>query len=574
MNTKEILQELSVERRRKLDALFEAFSIIADSKYVYVCDMKYDISRWSQTAMDYFGLPGNYMKGAGQIWEEHIHPDDRSNYAKSIEEMFTGKVHAHDMQYRARAKDGHYTICTCKGVIIVDPSGQPDYFAGAIRNNGQFSYVDATTGLRSLYGFFEDLQTIFWNQNDSAILLIGITSFSNINDIYGYTFGNSVLCTVADMLRKRLGELGAVYRMDGTKFAIISHTLDAEKLCDFYSEIKRELAHQFSVESTRLSLALSAGAVTVDNFDISTETVYRCLKYAYYESKSHKLGNAVIFADALTDDNRRFVEKLNVIRNSVTQNCKGFFLCYQPIMDARTEKLKGMEALIRWKSEEYGTVPPIHFIPILEQDNLFPELGRWILRTAMEDGKVLLEKYPDFVMNVNLSYAQLETSSFVNDVISLLEETDFPPKNLCLELTERCRMLDMSLLKNMFKIFREKGIKVALDDFGTGFSSMGLLREIPVDTVKIDREYVKNVETSSADQSTIQSISGLAESFRTDICVEGVETANMRDFLRKYNNISSLQGYYYSKPIPMEEFIHKYLEAQEDENEQSKTPES
>ena len=162
-------------------------------------------------------------------------------------------------------------------------------------------------------------------------------------------------------------------------------------------------------------------------------------------------------------------------------------------------------------------------------------------------------------MNVNLSYAQLETSSFVSEVIELLDETGFPPRNLCLELTERCRMLDMSLLKNMFKVFREKGIKVALDDFGTGFSSLGLLREVPVDTVKIDREYVKNVENSSADQSTIRSISGLAESFSTEICVEGVETAEMRDFLRQYRNVSSLQGYYYSKPLPMDEFIQKYL---------------
>lgn len=333
-----------------------------------------------------------------------------------------------------------------------------------------------------------------------------------------------------------------------------------------FRQVKQRLAHQFVVEGKNLSLAVNAGVVTVDNFDISTETVYSCLKYAYYDSKSRKLGDAVIFADALTDDNRRFVEKLNVIRNSVTQNCEGFFLCYQPIMDAKTERLKGMEALIRWRSDEYGTVPPIHFIPVLEQDTLFPELGRWILRTAMEDGKVLLEKYPDFVMNVNLSYAQLESSSFVDDVISLLEETGYPPQNLCLELTERCRMLDMSLLKNMFKIFRERGIKVALDDFGTGFSSMGLLREIPVDTVKIDREYVKNVETSTADQKTVQSISGLAESFRTDICVEGVETAEMRDFLRKYSNVSSLQGYYYSKPIPMDEFVHKYLDEQEEKS--------
>ena len=565
MNT-DILQEMNEERRRRLDVLFEAFSIIADGKYVFLCDMKHDISRWSQSAVTYFDLPDVYMKGAGQIWEEHIHPDDRPGYIQSIEALFKGEASGHNMQYRACAKDGHYASCTCRGVIITDSNGEPDYFAGSIQNHGQLSYLDTTTGLRSLYGFFDDLQSLFWDKKPSVILLIGLNAFSTINDLYGYTFGNSILREISNMLRTRFAGQGDVYRMDGTKFSIISHSLSAEALCGIFREIKSELAHKFSVDGKKLSIAVSAGAVTVDNFDISTETVYSCLKYAYYESKSHKLGDAVIFADALTDDNRRFVEKLNVIRNSVTQNCKGFYLCYQPIMDARTEQLKGMEALIRWQSDEYGTVPPIHFIPVLEQDTLFPELGRWILRTAMEDGKMLLKRYPDFVMNVNLSYAQLESSTFVNDVLQLLEETGFPPKNLCLELTERCRMLDLSLLKNMFRIFREKGIKVALDDFGTGFSSMGVLREIPVDTVKIDREFVKNVETSSADQHTVQSIAGLAESFRADICVEGVETAEMRDFLRRYSNVSSLQGYYYSKPIPMDEFVRKYLNEQEEQS--------
>ena len=566
MNT-ERLQEIPLDRRLKLDALFGAFSIIAEGKYVYLNDLRYNIARWSQTAVDYFGLPGVYVQDLGDLWLEHVHPDDRAAYLHNLEQVATGELMFHDVQYRALAKDGHYTVCTCRGVIICGPDGSPEYFAGSIQNHGQLSYLDTTTGLRSLYGFFDDLQTLFWKQSPGAILLIGLSSFSNINDIYGYTFGNSVLREISNLLRKRFAGLGAVYRMDGTKFAVISHLRTAEELCAVFRELKAELAHQYRVEDKELSLATNAGAVTVDNFDISTETVYSCLKYAYYESKSRRLGEAVIFADELTDDNRRFVEKLNVIRNSVTQNCKGFFLCYQPIVDAKTEKLKGMEALIRWQSEDYGIVPPIHFIPILEQDTLFPELGRWILRTAMEDGKVLLEKYPDFIMNVNLSYAQLESSSFVNDVSRLLDETGFPPKNLCLELTERCRMLDMSILKTMFKTFREKGIKVALDDFGTGFSSMGLLREIKVDTVKIDREYVKNVETSAADQNTVQSISGLAESFRTDICVEGVETAEMRDFLRKYSNVSSLQGYYYSKPIPMDEFVRKYLDECEDSRE-------
>ena len=176
----------------------------------------------------------------------------------------------------------------------------------------------------------------------------------------------------------------------------------------------------------------------------------------------------------------------------------------------------------------------------------------------MEDGKLMLKKYPDFIMNVNLSYAQLEQSDFVETVLQLLQQTGFPPENLCLEITERCRLLDMSLLKTMFKTFRDHGIRVALDDFGTGFSSLGILRELPVDTVKIDREYVKNVEKSASDQNTVKFISNLADAFSAEVCVEGVETAQMRDFLRKYG-VNGLQGYLYSKPIPLEQFVEKYI---------------
>lgn len=545
------------DHKKKLDSLFEAFSILAEGKYVFLCDMRYDYSRWSQNAVDYFGLPDAYMEGAGVIWEQHIHPDDRENYRRSIDNIFSGLDLGHDMQYRALAKDGHYVVCTCRGVVIRDEDDKPVYFGGAIHNHGMLSYIDTVTGLRSLYGFFEDLQSMFWKQDEGTVLLIGLSSFSNINDLYGYSFGNEVLRSLGNLLQSEFANNGAVYRMDGTKYSIISHSMTAEQLTEIYRRVYSKTSHDFCVNQERLSLLLNAGIVHVNNFDISTETVYCCLKYAYYESKERKLGDAVIFSDALTDDNRLYIEKLNTIRNSVTDDCKGFFLCYQPIVDAHTDQLKGMEALLRWRNEEYGAVPPTQFIPVLEQDPLFPELGRWIMHRAMEDGKQLLMKYPNFIMNVNLSYAQLETNTFVNDVLQAMEDTGYPAQNLCLEITERCRLLDMNLLKNIFRILHDKGIRLALDDFGTGYSSMGILRELNVDVVKIDREYVKDVVTSSSDQSTVQFISTLADSFKADVCVEGVETEEMRDFLRSYP-VSSLQGYYYSKPVPIDEFILKY----------------
>ena len=160
---------------------------------------------------------------------------------------------------------------------------------------------------------------------------------------------------------------------------------------------------------------------------------------------------------------------------------------------------------------------------------------------------------------MNLSYAQLERADFVHDVIHALDDAEFPAGNLCLEVTERCRLLNTNQLKRIFSTLKEKGIRIALDDFGTGFSSLGILRELPVNTVKIDRGYVMNIECDARDRNTVKFISDLAKSFNAEVCAEGIETQGMREELRKLE-VTSLQGYYYSKPIEIGEFYGKFFD--------------
>lgn len=547
---------MNEEEKRRLDELFSAFSIVAEGAYVFLCNMKHDYSRWSKSAVEYFGLPGEYMENAGDIWIGHIHPEDRDEYINSIDRIFSGEDQGHDMQYRARAVDGSYAVCTCRGVVMKDQNGEPLYFGGAIKNHGLMSYIDNNTGLRSLYGFFEDLRTMFWRKDEGNIIQIGISNFSAFNDIYGYSYGNRILQTFARLLQAKFANVGSIYRMDGTKFAVITHTLSQEEIEKRYRELKKTVNSRFFVDENRINLSINAGNVLVNDFEISDKTVYSCLKYAYYRSKNDHLGDLYTFVDALNDDGRKTIEKLDHIRNSVNEECKGFYLCYQPIMNAKTLKLEGMEALIRWKDDRYGVVSPMEFIPYLEQDAVFPIVGKWILKQAMTDGIKFMEKYPDLVMNVNLSYAQLEKEGFVEEVSSLLEETGFPADHLCLEITERCRLIDMHLLFDIITIFRNFGIKIALDDFGTGFSTLGILREVPVDVIKIEREYVMNIESSEMDRATVRNVADLAAAFNAEVCVEGVETKKMINEIIKYN-VSCLQGYYFSKPVPYEEFIEK-----------------
>ena len=544
----------------KLDSLYGAFAIMANGAYTYLTDIKHNYSRWSKEAVDYFGLPSEYMENAGDVWMENVHPDDRATYAASIKELFGGKVSEHNLQYRARTKDGKYIVCTCRGVVIRDENGEPDYFGGTIKNNDTLSYFDDISNFRSLYGFLEDLQSAQWKGESIQIMLLGINEFSRLNDIYGYTFGNRVLQEFAKMIDTEAHGMGEWYRMDGTKFAIVCKKSSVDDLKNLYKRIQYNSIYDFEVDGNRIVLSFVAGAINLDSLEVSAETVYSCLRFAYYESKNNHLGELFVLKNNVSDDKRFAIERINVIRNSIVNNCEGFFLCYQPIVDATTEKIIGAEALIRWKNDEYGVVPPVQFVDVLEQDNLFPELGKWILRTALVDAKKFLARYPGFIVNVNLSYTQLEKSDFVEDVLAILDEVNFPPQNLCLEITERCRLLDMGLLKDIFTRLRKHGIKVALDDFGTGCSSIGVLRELPVTTVKIDRSFVMNIEKNNSDQNTVRFISELADSFSSSVTAEGIETPEMREFLLRFK-IKSLQGFYYSKPLPMDEFMDKYVNA-------------
>lgn len=554
---------MSKNKNSRLDSMYETLSIFAEGAYVFVCDMDTNVSRWSKNAVEYFGLPDEYMLHAGKIWADHIHPDDRAAYEKSINDVFSGDAENHNVHYRAAAADGSYASYTCKGNVIRKSNNEPDFFCGIIRNHSKYEYIDNNTGLRTVYGFFDDVKGSSFTHNVNLILMIGLSSFSNINDIYGYEFGNRVLQKFSRKIIEVFPDSN-VYKMNGTRFAVMAHSITAAEAEEKYNYLHSYFRNDFFIDDKHIVLSLNGGAIQVDSFDVSWDTFYSCLRFAYYQSKRKKCGGFVIFDDIIKADNRRCVEHINIIRNSIAEGCKGFFLCYQLIVNTKTEKVNGVEALIRWKSDELGVVTPDKFIDVLEEDSLFPELGKWILRQAMEDGKKFLARNPDMTVSVNLSYTQIQQPGFVNDLFEIIESTGFPPSRLCLEITERCRLMDIELMRNMFGFFREKGIKIAVDDFGTGYASIGILRSIPVDVVKIDREFVKNIDTDPRDKSSVKFISDLATSFSADVCCEGIENNKIRGFVRKCDNIASMQGYFYSKPITADEILEKLDEYNND----------
>ncbi len=537
--------------------IFDGFVATSDRCYFYMCDMDKDISRWDKKAVTYFGLPGEYMENAGGQWMEHIHPDDREEYRRDIEAVFSGEKTVHTMDYRARNCKGEYVRCTCRGIVMKGENGEPDLFMGAIVNHNITDNVDAVTNLYNIYGFRQYFRFLQENDKKGNILLVGINNFSEINDIYGYRIGDQVLRLFGEKLVTEIGKYGPVYRMDGVRFACCLLDFSKESISSIYEKIKYMAAHQLYLGGERIAITVSAGAVQL-NAGYDESAVLTSARYSLQQSKHENHGELVFFDDSLIEDNRKNMEMLTSLRHSIQNNYEGFFLCYQPVIGAESEKLVGAEALLRWSKEPFGMVPPGLFIPWLENDPSFFDLGNWILERAMTEGKDLLKYFSDFILNVNIAFPQLARSRFRPCLEEILKRTGFPPQNLCLELTERCRQLEIGYLQREIDAIKKMGIKIAMDDFGTGFSSLNLLKDLPIDTLKIDRSFVSDIQGNVANQEIVRAISNCASNMNIHVCMEGLEDRNMIDYMSRFGPYS-YQGYYYSKPILMEDFKKKYI---------------
>lgn len=547
---------MSLDRSELDNRLFDGFADTSRRRYVYLCNMQTNVSRWSRNAVEDFGLPGEYMEDAGVIWAEYIHPEDREVYLQDIEAIFSGKKKRHDLDYRARNKDGEYVLCTCRGNVLKGEGNSPDLFVGTIENHSIMDNIDPITNLYNIYEFWQHMRYLKENHIHSIVLLIGINNFSEINGTYGYDFGNKVLREFGTKLLKTIKGKGYLFRMDGVQFACSFTDCDLEKISVLYNQFREDARNHIYIDDIRISINISAGAAFY-NEEYDEYSIQTSMKYALGESKHKNHGALTYFDNSSIQGNKKNLELMNAIRNSIFNDFDGFYLCFQPIVDAKEERLIGAEALLRWNKEPFGEVPPGVFIPWLENDPSFWELGNWILKQAMTEVKPLLKLYPEFLLNVNIAYPQMSHVGFCENVKAIVEETGFPGKHLCLELTERCRQLETQCLQESIAFFKELGIKIAIDDFGTGFSALNLLSELTVDTLKIDRGFVKDIESNEANQAIVEAVTGCASKLDVHVCMEGIETRQMIDFVKQYA-IYSYQGYHFSRPIPMEQFLEKY----------------
>lgn len=548
-----------VNIQNKFDEIFKSLANILDAQYLCMGDIKNGSSMWSEEAVDFFGLSGMYVENTMEVWLEKIREDYREEFRRKFDLLLKGELKLHKMTYRMMNKDGEYVTCTSKIKTICDDKMQQTYFVASIFNHSKSDFVDPITGLFGRKSLIRHMSTYKAERKNFYLLITAIRNYFNINISYGYDFGNKVLGCIGEYamdIKKNLGKGIRVYRAEGSKVIFF---IDAERYGEadvraIFEAFKFKLKNDIIVEGHPISLDTCGAAVLSHVDSVDVHSIYTSAYYSIGRMKVNNSNELWFFNSNSVLDNRSNLNKLNSIRNSLFDNFNGFYLCYHPIINAKTKELAGMEALIRWKDDVYGVVPPNEFIGWLENDTAFYELGNWIIKQAMLDGKEIVEHLPNFMVNVNLAFPQLQREDFNKLLYEMIKETRFPSENLKLELTERCKIVDLDTLRRKFIFFKSQGIKIAIDDFGTGYSALDLLIKVPVDQIKIDKSFIEDIEFDDQKQRLMRVISDYATGLGKEICVEGIESEDSERFINHNFHPTFFQGYHYAKPMEIKDF--------------------
>lgn len=538
-----------------MNQILDTLSYMSRKMYIALTDLRTGYTWWSEKAVEYFGLPSQLMEFGKDTGKVEIHPEDRERYRRSMHERMEGKNLTQPLEYRLKVGEGEYNTFSTRCQMLYDENREPALLIAVADNCGISDEIDSITGLHTESVFTRQINEIISKCSHAALIKIGIDRFSNINVMYGADYANRVLKQVADKMMNQVKDAGQVYRLSGAKFAIYLQNADRDTLQLFYNELSDIMAERIYIDGRKVPLRISCGAIILD-YNIGDATSIKSrLTYAMNHSRHEHHGSLVLFNDEIcTSGGKDNLELITVIHECALQGCEGFYMCYQPIADTSTGKIRGMEALLRWKKEPYGTIPPGVFIEWLEEDPCIYELGNWIIRQSLWDTAKILKEHPDFFVNVNVSASQLERHEFRQAVLEMLRMSGVPAGQFCIELTERCRELDIDFLRKEIHFFKSHGIKVAMDDFGTGSASLSLALDLPIDELKIDMSFIRNIKQKPSNQAMVKSIVDYARNTSLETCIEGVEDKELLEYLKRYD-ATWYQGYYYSKPVPIDEFM-------------------
>jgi len=428
------------------------------------------------------------------------------------------------------------------------------------QSEAELSYLahhDPLTGLPNRLLLNSNLKQIIDRANRKhqqiGVLFLDLDRFKNINDSMGHPQGDRLLEVVATRLTSSIRDMDMIARLGGDEFVIIAdnlgHVSDALHIAE---NALASLNNPFHINGHEIFVNASIGISVFPKDGKDTETLIKNADAAMYRAKEKGRNNSQFYTEELTAIAFEKISLETSLRHALELN--EFVLHYQPQISIQTGKLIGMEALIRWNHPERGIVSPAKFIPIAEETGLIVPIGEWVLQTACKQNRQWIENgHSPVPVAVNLSPRQFHAKGLAELVLQTLESTALDAQYLELELTESLMMQDVDLSIEIMKEFDQMGVKLSIDDFGTGFSSLNYMKRFPIDKLKIDQSFVRDIGTDRDHKEIVVSIIMLGHSMNLNVIAEGVETKEQLDYLKEHH-CDEIQGYYYSRPVPAEEF--------------------
>lgn len=417
---------------------------------------------------------------------------------------------------------------------------------------------DGLTGLPNRSLFMDRLgQAISrarWNGRVIAVLFIDIDRFKNINETLGFDYGDTVLQTVAERLNQSVRDGDTVARLGDDEFAVVLEDIyQKEDIPVVVEKIIKSLSQVHVLKDHELFVTSSMGISLYPNDGSDGQTLIQNADVAIHHAKESGSNHYRFYESAMNTQSLYRLNMESSLRKALER--EEFVLHYQPQINLKSGKIIGFEALLRWHHPSLGMVSPVEFIPLLEETGMINPVGRWILRTACLVGREWNELgLGDIKISVNISPLQFENSDISSIVAEVLSETGLDAQHLEIELTESAIMRSPKKTIAVLSTLNDMGVTLAIDDFGTGYSSLSYLQKFPIDVLKIDRSFVKDVSKNNGDASIVSAIISMAHSLKLSVIAEGVETVQQLSFLQE-RNCEMVQGFLFSKAVPYENSI-------------------
>lgn len=540
------------------DRVFDAMCLTSEAFYPFLNNLETGVTRVAPAMVEFFGLESDFMEDFASVWQKRIHPDDLAEYLADVSDTLNGRKQYHFCNYRAMGKNGEYVDITCRGGVYHGRDGEPDVFAGYMVNRGAPELFDPATGLKNHRAMTQCLSDHLKQGCSGVVIRLELRNQNRIRMLYGGSAASSLIRNLADDLLRFVGEEGEVFSSHGNSFFLCLPGFDEKKADELYHQIRSHCAAGILTGDELIPVDIVGGAVKMPDETLTNAgAVRQAAIFASEEAGRNSRSSLVFFGQPGTSTGSGNKDLLRAIQHDCVMSRSGFFLRFQPIIQIQTGKVAGAEALLRWRGEEYGEVQPSRFIAFLENDPAYEPLGYDIIRKAVRTAKAIRTKIPEFRINVNMTAIQLLKDDFILQVQRILEEEQFDPSFLILELTERCKELEFALLDERVEELRKIGVRIALDDMGTGYSTIDLLLHLQADEIKLDMAFTQELQGAEKHELLTRTLCAAAARGKVDICFEGVETEETLEYLKGYGNVLA-QGYYFDKPLLEEEFERKY----------------